>query len=150
MSDNPAAGFSTALQVWKGELSLSPPVDPGSQLTSGDGHAEIDLHSLQKTLDKQGLEIVENQKDNLVGRKKLAEQTRGQSYLACLPHLALDADIPVMQSSRKLPKRTRHPHSSLSSKVSPTYLRRLPRLGDSANPLPCPRPAQLTSKRLTR
>ncbi len=39
--------------------------------------AEINLHELQKTLDKQGLEIVENQKDNLVGRKKLAEQTRG-------------------------------------------------------------------------
>lgn len=39
--------------------------------------ADINLGELQKTLDKQGLEIVENQKENMVGRKKLAEQTRG-------------------------------------------------------------------------
>ncbi|KAK4054157.1 hypothetical protein OIV83_001183 [Microbotryomycetes sp. JL201] len=46
--------FSAALKVW----------------------GDINLHELQKTLDKQGLEIVENQKENMVGRKKLAEQTR--------------------------------------------------------------------------
>lgn len=40
------------------------------------------MTELQKTLDKQGLEIVENQKDNMVGRKKLAEQTRGAFRLA--------------------------------------------------------------------
>jgi homeobox protein cut-like len=39
--------------------------------------AEINLTELQKTLDAQGVEIVENQKENMVGRKKLAEQTRG-------------------------------------------------------------------------
>lgn len=39
---------------------------------------DINLGELQKTLDKQGLEIVENQKENMVGRKKLAEQTRGE------------------------------------------------------------------------
>lgn len=39
------------------------------------------MHELQKTLDKQGIEIVENQKENMVGRKKLAEQTRGESEL---------------------------------------------------------------------
>ncbi|GAA6034575.1 hypothetical protein JCM8097_005404 [Rhodosporidiobolus ruineniae] len=49
-----AANFTTALTVWK----------------------EIALHELQRTLDAQGLEIVENQKENMVGRKKLAEQTR--------------------------------------------------------------------------
>ena len=40
---------------------------------------EINLAELQKTLDRQGLEIVENQKEGMVGRKKLAEQTRGTS-----------------------------------------------------------------------
>ncbi|CAH7671413.1 protein CASP [Phakopsora pachyrhizi] len=37
---------------------------------------EINLTSLQKSLDQSGLEIVENQKDSLMGRKNLAEQTR--------------------------------------------------------------------------
>ncbi|ORY89725.1 CASP C terminal-domain-containing protein [Leucosporidium creatinivorum] len=49
-----ATNFSAALKVW----------------------GDINLHELQKTLDKQGIEIVENQKENMVGRKKLAEQTR--------------------------------------------------------------------------
>ena len=39
--------------------------------------AEINLSTLQKTLDGTALELVENQKENLVGRKKLAESTRG-------------------------------------------------------------------------
>ncbi|KAI7902143.1 CASP C terminal-domain-containing protein [Cokeromyces recurvatus] len=46
--------FSSAIQYWK----------------------EIQLSNLQKELDQQGLVIVENQKDGLVSRKKLAEQTR--------------------------------------------------------------------------
>ncbi|KAK4054374.1 hypothetical protein OIO90_003607 [Microbotryomycetes sp. JL221] len=50
----PSTNFSAALKVW----------------------GDINLHELQKVLDKQGLEIVENQKENMVGRKKLAEQTR--------------------------------------------------------------------------
>ncbi|GAA5979753.1 hypothetical protein JCM11641_004077 [Rhodosporidiobolus odoratus] len=37
---------------------------------------EIGLQALQRTLDAQGLEIVENSKDAVVGRKALAEQTR--------------------------------------------------------------------------
>ncbi|GAA6014132.1 hypothetical protein JCM11491_004115 [Sporobolomyces phaffii] len=49
-----SSNFSAALSVWK----------------------EVNLHELQRTLDAQGLEIVENQKENVVGRKKLAEQTR--------------------------------------------------------------------------
>jgi homeobox protein cut-like len=40
---------------------------------------EIDLAETQKQLDKTALELVESQKENLVGRKKLAEQTRGES-----------------------------------------------------------------------
>ena len=39
---------------------------------------DINLSALQKTLDSQGLEIIDNQKENMVGRKKLAEQTRGE------------------------------------------------------------------------
>jgi hypothetical protein len=50
-----------------------------SQLTSSVFNTEINLAELQKTLDAQGLEIVDNQKENMVGRKKLAEQTRGKS-----------------------------------------------------------------------
>ncbi|OBZ88792.1 Protein CASP [Choanephora cucurbitarum] len=46
--------FSSAIQYWK----------------------SIQLVGLQKELDQQGLAIVENQKDGLVSRKKLAEQTR--------------------------------------------------------------------------
>jgi len=37
----------------------------------------IDLHELQKTLDAQGIEIVENQKENVLSRKGLAERTKG-------------------------------------------------------------------------
>ncbi|KAG7527478.1 hypothetical protein FFLO_06893 [Filobasidium floriforme] len=48
------ANFSSALATWK----------------------EIDLAETQKQLDKTALELVESQKENLVGRKKLAEQTR--------------------------------------------------------------------------
>jgi homeobox protein cut-like len=50
--------FSSAIHYWKG----------------------IQLSNLQKELDQQGLAIVEKQKDGLVSRKKLAEQTRGTLY----------------------------------------------------------------------
>jgi hypothetical protein len=45
---------------------------------------EINLSDLQKSLDATALELVENQKENMVGRKKLAEQTRGQSVYPSL------------------------------------------------------------------
>ncbi|GAA5988242.1 hypothetical protein JCM10908_002127 [Rhodotorula pacifica] len=48
------SSFATALAAWK----------------------EIALHDLQRTLDQQGLEIVDNQKENMVGRRALAEKTR--------------------------------------------------------------------------
>lgn len=46
--------------------------------------AEINLSELQKSLDSTALELVENQKENMVGRKKLAEQTRGASLMSTL------------------------------------------------------------------
>lgn len=54
--------FSTALATWK----------------------DINLAGLQRELDKTALDLVEQQKEGLVGRKKLAEQTRGPS-LGSLP-----------------------------------------------------------------
>jgi homeobox protein cut-like len=40
---------------------------------------DINLSSLQKDLDAQGLEILDNQQQSLASRKKLAEQTRGKT-----------------------------------------------------------------------
>lgn len=59
MADTLDEGLATAIQLWKG----------------------INLSNLQRDLDQQGLEIVENQKDSLLSRKKLAEQTRGTAWL---------------------------------------------------------------------
>ena len=39
---------------------------------------DINLTELQKTLDSQGLEVVENQKESVVGRKSLADKTKGK------------------------------------------------------------------------
>lgn len=49
---------------------------------------EIDLSELQKKLDSQGLELVENQKESVVGRKGLADKTKGRVGF-CLTHLKL-------------------------------------------------------------
>lgn len=38
---------------------------------------DINLSELQKTLDAQGIELVENQKESVVGRKALADRTKG-------------------------------------------------------------------------
>ncbi len=38
---------------------------------------DINLSELQKTLDAQGVELVENQKESVVGRKALADRTKG-------------------------------------------------------------------------
>ncbi|EPQ57313.1 hypothetical protein GLOTRDRAFT_37826 [Gloeophyllum trabeum ATCC 11539] len=37
----------------------------------------INFSELQKTLDAQGIELVENQKESVVGRKALADRTKG-------------------------------------------------------------------------
>lgn len=39
---------------------------------------DINLSELQKTLDTQGIEVVENQKESVVGRKALADKTKGR------------------------------------------------------------------------
>ena len=39
---------------------------------------DINLTELQKTLDTQGIELVDNQKESVVGRKALAEKTKGR------------------------------------------------------------------------
>lgn len=39
---------------------------------------DINLSELQKTLDAQGIELVENQKESVVGRKALADRTKGR------------------------------------------------------------------------
>ncbi|CAO3636925.1 unnamed protein product [Cunninghamella blakesleeana] len=51
-------------------------VNNGNFSTAIDYWKNINLANLQRELDEQGLSIVENQKNGLVSRKKLAEQTR--------------------------------------------------------------------------
>lgn len=58
--------FEVAIQFWKG----------------------VHLTALQQDLDEQGLAIVDNQKDGLVSRKKLAEQTRGKMKRHLCPILS--------------------------------------------------------------
>jgi hypothetical protein len=41
--------------------------------------ADINLSDLQKTLDAQGIELVDNQKESVVGRKALADKTKGNA-----------------------------------------------------------------------
>ena len=53
------SNFSSAIEFWRG----------------------VGLPNLQRQLDQQGLTIVENQKDGLMSRKKLAEQTRGKKKI---------------------------------------------------------------------
>jgi homeobox protein cut-like len=40
--------------------------------------AEVNLSELQKTLDAQGLEVVQHQKESVVGRKALSDRTKGE------------------------------------------------------------------------
>lgn len=39
--------------------------------------SDVNLTELQKTLDAQGIELVDNQKESVIGRKALAEKTKG-------------------------------------------------------------------------
>ena len=65
--------FSGALSAWKGRVRGD---ERNGSLTSI--HLDINLSELQKTMDQQGLELVENQKENVVGRKALADKTKGE------------------------------------------------------------------------
>ena len=107
-----ASNFSAALSVWKGEYPLCRLIDETLQvfslslLASHPVFTEVNLHELQRTLDAQGLEIVENQKENVVGRKKLAEQTRGKasllpSTLDCLTESNHDDTMNRVQESTR-------------------------------------------------
>ena len=53
-----ASNFAAALDTWRA----------------------INLQELQKKLDGQGIEIVDNQKEGLLGRKALADKTKGSWY----------------------------------------------------------------------
>lgn len=46
----------------------------------------INLAELQKKLDGQGIEIVDNQKEGLLGRKALADKTKGASPFETAMH----------------------------------------------------------------
>jgi hypothetical protein len=69
---------------------------------------EINLSELQKTLDSQGLEVVENQKESVVGRKALADKTKGKlSNLFASKYMSPFSG----QTSRRYPMRRRSTHS---------------------------------------
>ena len=65
--------FSGALATWK---SMDYHTEHGSVLliTTFKG---VNLSEFQRTLDAQGIELVENQKESVVGRKALADKTKG-------------------------------------------------------------------------
>ena len=65
--------FSAALATWKGTV-IARRVNCLAHISP----LEINLSELQKTLDVQGEELVDSQKESLVGRKALAEKTKGQ------------------------------------------------------------------------
>jgi hypothetical protein len=64
---------------------------------------DINLSELQKTLDAQGIEVVENQKENVVGRKALADRTKGR----CI-HLRSMTRVSILaQTSKRYPTKKR-------------------------------------------
>lgn len=54
---------------------------------------DVGLSELQKTLDAQGIEIVENQKESVVGRKALADRTKGAYSFSASPYGNLNQDV---------------------------------------------------------
>ena len=67
----PEQNFSGALETWKSEVDLTYTYYVLTSLP------DINLSELQKTLDAQGIEVVESQKESVVGRKALADKTKG-------------------------------------------------------------------------
>ena len=65
--------FSGALATWKSEK----PLIRYFALSLTYSLKGVNLSELQKTLDTQGIELVENQKESVVGRKALADKTKG-------------------------------------------------------------------------
>jgi homeobox protein cut-like len=68
--------FSGALATWKSTW-----VYTLNEFVCSHIAPDISLSELQKTLDAQGIEVVENQKESVVGRKALADRTKGKGYL---------------------------------------------------------------------
>ena len=56
---------------------------------------DVNLSELQKTLDKQGIELVDNQKENVVGRKALAEKTKGRRTIPAFRSLLYIQTLPL-------------------------------------------------------
>jgi homeobox protein cut-like len=69
----PEHNFSGALATWKSTW-----IYPCLGLVCSRIAPDINLFELQKTLDAQGIEVVENQKEGVVGRKALADKTKGR------------------------------------------------------------------------
>jgi hypothetical protein len=65
--------FSGALTTWRG-VYFKTPRHSSFELPF---FLEIHLTELQKTLDAQGIELVDNQKESVLGRKALADKTKG-------------------------------------------------------------------------
>jgi hypothetical protein len=65
--------FSGALATWKSKKYLM----GYTALLLTYSSKGVNLSELQKTLDTQGIELVENQKESVVGRKGLADKTKG-------------------------------------------------------------------------
>ncbi len=72
--------FSGALATWRGTSIIFQQSIILTTLVSQD----INLSELQKSLDAQGIELVDNQKESVVGRKALADKTKGTP----LPYLS--------------------------------------------------------------
>jgi len=75
--------------------------------------SEINLAELQKTLDAQGLELVENQKENVLGRKALADRTKGGLFPCQYMVIGFDK----LQNSRRYPTARSLTRSRAYSKV---------------------------------
>lgn len=61
---------------------------------------EINLSELQKSLDAQGIQLVDNQKESVVGRKILADKTKGN-----LAHENWGPALTLSKSSRSFQRK---------------------------------------------
>ena len=74
MANGSPNNFSSALATWRGIIRS---IHDTNYLMVNGVLLDISLAELQKTLDAQGIEIVDNQKESMLGRKALAEKTKG-------------------------------------------------------------------------
>lgn len=83
----PALALASLLQPWQTKETSQVLLQHGevfdaysSQFHDLRNPQDINLSELQKTLDAQGIEVVDTQKTSLIGRKELAEKTKGPAY----------------------------------------------------------------------